>query len=59
MPFVILGIFTLLVGAFFLRLGVKNEDKEILVGSVALVIAGIVLVIFFGLFYNGLTLLTS
>lgn len=58
MPFVILGIFTLLVGAFFLRLGIRGEDKEMLVGAVALIIAGIILVIFFGFFYRTLTFLS-
>lgn len=59
MPFIIIGIVALLMGAYFLRLGVKEENKEILVGAIALIIAGLVLVVFFGLFYRGLTLMTA
>ncbi len=59
MPFIIIGLITLIAGIYFLRLGQKIESKETMVGAIALIIASLILIIFFGLIYRELTFLTA
>lgn len=56
MPFLFLGIITLFVGMYFHREARKQGDKEGIVGTMGLIIAGIILLLIFGLFYRGLIL---
>jgi hypothetical protein len=56
MPFLLIGIVLLLVGAFMFRLGKKTHNHEFELGSMGLFIGGIVLIILYGFFYRGLTL---
>ena len=44
------------MGAFFLRRSIKMHDKEGKYGSIGLLIAGIILMLFFGIFYRTLVL---
>ncbi len=52
MPFLILGVILLIVGTVFLRKSIKEEDKEGVVGVMALIIAAVIMILFFGLFYT-------
>ncbi|MBI4256886.1 hypothetical protein HY626_02415 [Candidatus Uhrbacteria bacterium] len=52
MPFFALGLILLVVGVIFLRKSVKEEDKEGVVGVIALIIAAVIMIMFFGLFYT-------
>lgn len=56
MPFLLLGIILLLLGAFMFRLGKKKHSHDFELGSLGLFVAGVVLIILYGLFYRGLTL---
>lgn len=57
MPFLFLGIVLILFGAFMLQLGRKKHSHEFELGSIGLFISGIVLILLYGFFYRGLTLL--
>lgn len=52
MPFLVLGLILLIVGIVFLRKAIREEDKEGVVGVSALIIAAVIMIIFFGLFYT-------
>ncbi len=52
MPFLFIGILLLGVGVYFLRRAIKDEDKEGVVGLTALIIAAVILILFYGLFYS-------
>lgn len=52
MPFFVLGLIMLIVGIIFLRKSIKEEDKEGVVGVMALIIASVIMILFFGLFYT-------
>ena len=52
MPFLFIGILLLGIGVFFLRRAIKQEDKEGVVGLTALIIAAVILILFYGLFYS-------
>ncbi len=52
MPFIFLGIVLLGLGIFFLRKAIKSEDKEGVVGVTALIVAAVIMILFFGLFYQ-------
>ncbi|NQV90378.1 hypothetical protein HQ487_03130 [Candidatus Uhrbacteria bacterium] len=52
MPFLILGVIMLGIGIVFLRNAIKNEDKEGIIGVTAMIIAAVILIFFFGLFYT-------
>ncbi|NQV88946.1 MAG: hypothetical protein HQ488_01325 [Parcubacteria group bacterium] len=52
MPFLFIGILLLGIGVFFLRRAIKHEDKEGVVGLTALIIAAVILILFYGLFYS-------
>jgi hypothetical protein len=56
MPFLLIGIILLLLGAFMFRLGKKKHNHEFELGSMGLLVSGIVLIILYGIFYRGLTL---
>ena len=57
MPFLILGIIIIGFGIFFRHEAKKSADKEGVIGSTGLILAGIILIIFFGFFYRHLILL--
>ena len=57
MPFLILGIIIISFGLFFRFEAKKSSDSEGIIGSTGLIITGIILIIFFGLFYRHLILL--
>ncbi|MBU0646282.1 hypothetical protein KJ611_02265 [Patescibacteria group bacterium] len=59
MPFLIIGIIILILGIIFYRHAKKSGDSDGVVGSSGLIIAGLILIIIFGFFYRGLTLLGS
>ncbi|MBI2474947.1 hypothetical protein HYV69_00790 [Candidatus Uhrbacteria bacterium] len=54
MSFIILGLIVLVFGVFFMRRSIKTNDKEGIIGFTAILIAAIVLLIFFGLFFRAL-----
>ncbi|MBI5369999.1 hypothetical protein HZA85_02325 [Candidatus Uhrbacteria bacterium] len=54
MPFFFLGLVILAFGIFFLRITLKEKDKEGMIGMVAIIIAALFLILFFGLFYRAL-----
>lgn len=56
MPFLLLGIILFLLGIFMFRLGKKTHNHDFELGSMGLIIGGIILMILYGLFYRGLTL---
>ena len=56
MSFIILGLICVIVGVSILRAAIKSHDKERKYGSIGLITAGIILVMFFGIFYRYLTL---
>ncbi len=56
MPFLLLGIILFLLGIFMFRLGKKTHNHDFELGSIGLIIGGIILMILYGLFYRGLTL---
>ncbi len=56
MPFLLIGIILFVLGLFMFRLGKKTHNHDFELGSMGLVIGGIILMILYGLFYRGLTL---
>lgn len=52
MPFLVLGIILLIIGAIFLRKSIRDQDKEGVVGVIALIVAAVIMIFFFGLFYT-------
>lgn len=52
MPFLVLGVILLIVGIIFLRKSLKEQDKEGVVGVMALIFASVIMILFFGLFYT-------
>jgi len=52
MSFFIIGIVLLAVSIYFLRAALKKQDREGIIGMTALLIASIILIVFFGIFYN-------
>ncbi|NBS41336.1 hypothetical protein EBS80_01610 [bacterium] len=56
MPFLFLGVVIFLLGVFMFRLGKKGHNHDFELGSIGLIIGGIILMILYGLFYRGLTL---
>jgi len=52
MPFLFIGIILLGVGIYFLREAIKTEDKEGIVGLTAIIIAAVIMILFYGLFYS-------
>ncbi len=56
MPFLFLGIILIILGIFFFRMGRRTHNHDFELGSVGLLIGGIILIVFYGLFYRTLTL---
>jgi uncharacterized membrane protein len=56
MPFVIIGIILVVAGWHFRSNAIKGHDHEGIIGSTALVIAGVILIVLFGLLYRTLIL---
>ena len=52
MSFLVLGFILLIVGVIFLRKSIREQDKEGVVGVMALIIASVIMILFFGLFYT-------
>ena len=52
MPFFTLGIIVLIISVIFLRKSIKEQDKEGVVGAIALLVASVIMILFFGLFYT-------
>ena len=52
MPFLIVGILLLGFGAYFMRQSIREEDKEGIIGVMALIIAAVIMIFFYGLFYT-------
>lgn len=52
MPFLFLGLIILGLGIHFLRQTTKRQDKDGIVGSTVMIIAGLFMILFFGLFYS-------
>lgn len=52
MPFIAVGAALLIVSAILLRKAMQNQNKELIIGLNALIIAAVVLILFFGVFYN-------
>lgn len=52
MSFLIIGLLLLVIGIYFLRKAVRNEDKEGVVGFIAVIVASVIMILFFGLFYT-------
>jgi hypothetical protein len=57
MSFFFIGLGMIAAGIFFLLRSIKHHDKEGKYGSIGLLMAGIVLLLFFGVFYRALILL--
>ena len=56
MPFLGLGLVIIAVGIYFLNLARRRNDRDGMIGSIGLIIAGIILVVIFGLFYRSVSL---
>jgi len=52
MPFFFIGLVVLIIAIIILRLAMRDQDKEGIVGATTLVIAAVILMLFFGLFYT-------
>lgn len=52
MPFIFIGIIIIGISAYILRKAVQSKDKEGIIGQAALLVAGIIILLFFGIFYN-------
>ena len=56
MSYFMIGVILLIIGIYFLRRAIKEGDREGIVGMTGLIIASLILIIFFGLFYRTLAL---
>ena len=52
MPFLLIGVLLLSLGVYFLRKAVKKQDHEGVVGMTALIIAAVIMILFYGMFYT-------
>lgn len=52
MPFLALGLILLIVGVIFLRKSIREEDREGIIGVMAIIAAAVIMIMFFGLFYT-------
>ena len=52
MPFYLIGGALLILAILFLRAAVKDKDSEGVVGVTALLIAALILIVFFGIIYT-------
>jgi hypothetical protein len=56
MPFLLLGIISLVSGLIFHKMAKKGHDHDGEVGSTGLILGGIILIVFYGLYYRAMTL---
>ncbi len=56
MSYFLLGVIVLIIAIIFLRRAIKTQDKEGIVGMTGLLIAAIILIVFFGLFFRAIAL---
>jgi len=56
MTFLIIGLIMVVIGVIFLRRSIKAHDKEGKIGSIGLIMAGVIVMLFFGIFYRMLTI---
>ena len=54
MPFLFLGLFILFIFLLLLRRAIKRNSREEIVGLFFILLAGLILTLFFGVFYRGL-----
>lgn len=52
MTYIIFGLLLFIFGAYFLRRSIKEDDKEGVIGFTVIMIASILLMVFFGLFFQ-------
>jgi hypothetical protein len=52
MSFFLIGVVLLGVAIYFLRDSLKNQNKEGIIGMSAIILAALILIVFFGVFYN-------
>ncbi len=50
--FLVLGLCLIVIGAFFLRQSIHHHEREGIIGSTTLIVAGLILTILFGVFYR-------
>ncbi len=58
MPFLVLGIIVFVIGIYFFIQTKRHHDHEGEEGAMTVMIAGIILIFFYGLFYQLLARLT-
>lgn len=56
MPFLFLGIISLVAGIIFNRMAIKSHDSDGQMGSQGLILGGIIMILFFGLYYRAVVL---
>ena len=56
MPFLALGIVILLLGTYFYTQARRTKDRDGMIGSMGIIVAGIILIVLFGLFYRSVSL---
>lgn len=56
MPFLFIGVILFFLGLFMFRLGKKKHNHDFELGSLGLIVGGLILILFYGIFYRGLTL---
>jgi hypothetical protein len=54
MTYIIIGTILLITAIIFLRLAIKGGDKEGIIGLAALIVAALILIVFFGLVFRAL-----
>lgn len=52
MTYFIIGLCLLIFGIYFFRQASKDKDKEGVIGFTAIIIAAMILILFFGFFYQ-------
>lgn len=52
MTYFVLGLLLLIFGVYFLRIAMKEKDKEGVIGLAAVLIAAMMLLLFYGLFFR-------
>jgi hypothetical protein len=56
MPFLFLGLLIVIIGGTLFVMAKRSHDHEGEHGALALIMGGVILLFFYGLFYRGLTL---
>jgi hypothetical protein len=52
MTYFLLGLFLLVFAIYFLRITIRDKDKEGLIGFTAILIVALFLILFFGVFFR-------